>query len=87
MGYKAEYRKSAVKYLDGQPRAAQSRIMTAIDNLPSGDVKPLRGRDGYRLVIGSVRVIFNFTDKVSDDGRPIVDIITIGSRGDVYKKP
>jgi len=86
MEYSPEYRKSAEKYLDSQDLRTRLRIIEAIDGLPQGDVRKLKGRDGYRLVVGNFRVIFNYTDEVADDGSCVLDIITIGARGDTYKK-
>ena len=86
MGYSPEYRKSAEKYLDGQTQSVRLRIMDAVMALPVGNVRKLRGREGYRLVVGDFRIIFNYTDKVTDDGNRILDVIAIGSRGDIYKK-
>ena len=51
MGYSSRYRKAAEKYLDSQTTAVRERIMDAVDALPSGDVRKLQGRDGYRLTI------------------------------------
>jgi len=50
MGYSIQYRKGAEKFLDGQTKSVQKRIMDAIDYLPKGDVTKLKGREGYRLV-------------------------------------
>ena len=86
MGYSAQYQKSAEKYLEAQTKVRRLRIMNAVDALPSGDVVKMKGRAGYRLVVGDFRVLFDYTDKIDDDGKTIIDIITIGPRGDVYKK-
>lgn len=53
---------SAAKDLDALPRDARERIEAGLDRYAmtgQGDVKALRGRDGYRLRIGSYRVIFD----------------------------
>ena len=86
MEYSAEYRRAAEKYLDSQTRSTQTRIMDAVDALPKGDVRKLQGREGYRLTVGGFRVLFDYTDKLTIDGKIIVDVIAIGSRGDIYKK-
>lgn len=72
------YSKKAVKFLKKQTRSVQIRILTAISNLPSGDVKKLQGRCGYRLRVGTFRIIF-------DSDGSIIDIIDIENRGQVYK--
>lgn len=86
MGYSAVYRKAAIKYIEKQPRKIQSQIMDAVDALPHGNVIKLQGRSGYRLTIGSYRVLFEYTDEVDEDGLQVIDVFLIGPRGDVYKK-
>jgi mRNA interferase RelE/StbE len=60
----------------------RSRIAEALDKLelepPEGDIKKLRGRDGYRLVVGGYRILFD----IENDR---IDIFKIAPRGDVYK--
>jgi len=80
MEYNVKYSKSAEKYLDSQPKSVRIRIMDAVDKVPEGDVRKLQGREGYRLTIGGFRVLFDYIDTT------IIDVITIGPRGDVYKK-
>jgi len=80
MAYKVKYSRAAEKYLDSQTTTARKRIMDAIDDLPAGNVKKLQGREGFRLTIGGFRVLFDYLDN------SIIDVITIGPRGDIYKK-
>ena len=54
------------------------RIVNTISLLPSGDMKSLRGRNGYRLRVGDFRIIF---DKQGN----ILYIERIDSRGRIYK--
>ena len=55
------------------------RIINAIGQLPSaGDITKLKGKEGYRLRVGSFRVLF-------DVNGTIIDIIDIGNRGQIYK--
>ncbi len=42
------------------------------------DIKPLRGRDGWRLRVGKNRVLFRRRDDT-------IIIMVIGPRGDIYK--
>jgi len=86
MAYSAEYSRASEKYLDKQTRDVQKRILDAVDDLPDGDVKKLQGRDGYRLTVGGFRVLFDYTDRQTDDGKAIIDVLMIGPRGDIYKK-
>lgn len=74
-----QYSKQAFKFLNKQDVPTKIRIISAINQLPSGDVKKLRGRNGYRLRIGAYRVIF-------DIDWNILYIEKIESRGQVYKK-
>jgi len=74
-----DYTKQAEIYLDKQTEKQMIRIKRAINLLPVGDVKKLKGiENGYRLRVGSVRVLFE------KDGDKI-HIIKIDNRGDVYK--
>lgn len=74
-----QYSKQAVKFLKKQDYITRSRIVSAINNLPSGDVKKLQGTNGYRLRVGDFRVLFD------RDGN-IINIEKIENRGQVYKK-
>ncbi len=74
-----QYSKQAEKFLRKQDVNTRNRILNAIHNLPSGDVKKLQGRNGYRLRVGSYRVIF---DK---DGN-VLYIERVDNRGQVYKE-
>lgn len=72
-----QYSKQAVKFLKKQDMATRKRIINAINLLPSGDVKKLQGRQGYRLRVGDYRIIF-------DKSGNILYIEKIDSRGQVY---
>lgn len=53
---------SAAKDLDTLPRDAREQVEAGLHRYAvtgQGDAKALRGRDGYRLRIGSYRVIFD----------------------------
>ncbi|MCL2081429.1 MAG: hypothetical protein FWH16_04945 [Oscillospiraceae bacterium] len=54
--------------------------MDAVDNLPDGNVRKLKAREGYRLTVGGFRILFDYVDDKT------VDVVAIGPRGDVYKK-
>lgn len=73
------YSKQAEKFLRKQNQATRNRIIDAIHNLPSGDVKKLQGINGYRLRIGDYRVIF-------DKSGNIIYIEKINNRGQIYKE-
>lgn len=75
-----KYSKQAIKFLKKQDTTTKKRIVSAIEALPSGDVKKLQGMtSSYRLRVGDFRIIF---DK---DGN-IIYIEKIENRGQVYKK-
>lgn len=44
------------------------------------DVKPLEGQTGYRLCVGSWRIIFEIDEEIK-----LISIEKIKIRGDVYK--
>lgn len=73
------YSKKALKFLKKQDIPTRKRIIAAIDRLPAeGDIKKLQGVNGYRLQVGTFRVLF-------DVNGIIIDIIDIGNRGQIYK--
>ena len=79
--YTLEVRKPALKFISEQSAHNQVRIMSAIRGLPhSGDIALMKGQSGYRLRVGSYRVIFS-----RDDVNMIVTVTRVGNRGDVYK--
>ena len=51
---------------------------------PEGDIIPMQGySDGrLRLRVGKYRIIHNYS---IEDGKKILYIIAVGSRGDIYK--
>lgn len=53
------YSKQAAKFLKKQDAQIRKRIITAIENLPLGDVKKLQGSDCYRLRVGDYRIVFD----------------------------
>jgi mRNA interferase RelE/StbE len=76
---KADYSKQSETYLDKQTAKLAERIKKAVSDLPSGNVKKLKGIDnGYRLRVGNVRVLFE------KDGNTI-HVVKIDNRGDIYK--
>ncbi len=58
-----ELEPKAVKYLQRMNEPNKSRIKQALTKLseepPKGDIKSLTGKDGYRLRVGSYRVLFD----------------------------
>lgn len=72
------YSKQATKFLARQEKSVQLRIKAAIEQLPAGDVKKLRGQPYYRLRVGGFRILFD------RDGN-VIEIVKIDGRGQVYK--
>ena len=82
IAYRIEIMKPARKFIERQTPHNQERLLKAIYRLPhEGDIKPLSGQKNvFRLRTGNYRVIYSVHDDVL-----IVEIMTAGNRGDVYK--
>lgn len=80
--YHIVLKKRAKKFLDNLSFGERMRIVKEIEKLPSGnDIKPLKGHDGLlRLRVGKYRIIYSI-----DNGRWIIIVIDIDSRGQIYK--
>jgi mRNA interferase RelE/StbE len=84
MSYLVKLRRSAEKELDSLPEKLHNRIVSALsalkeNPLPIG-VKKLQGREGYRIRIGSYRVLY-----VIDKSKKVVDVFSIADRKEVYR--
>ena len=56
-----EYSKQAVKAVKGLDRPVKQRIKEAIEKIPQGDIKPLKGsKDSFRLRVGDWRILFSY---------------------------
>jgi mRNA interferase RelE/StbE len=83
-----KYEKAAIKYLKALQRPQRNLILTAIEGLThkpaEGDIKKMSGYkdDRYRLRVGKYRIIYKYEDEKDLE---ILDIMDIGSRGDIYK--
>jgi len=75
---KFELRKKAQKFLDKLEPKQRARILFAINKIPEGDIKQLRGELGFRLRVGDFRVVYD----IADDK---IIVYEVGNRGDVYK--
>lgn len=75
-----KYAKIAVKHIDNLDSVTKRRIKEAIENLPFGDIKKLKGyQHDYRLRVGNFRVLFSLEN----------DIITVKGvlpRGQAYNR-
>lgn len=75
-----EFSKQALKAIGGMDPSMKRRIKKAVEELPAGDVKPLKGVKGsYRIRVGDYRILFSYADKNT------LLIEKIAPRGDVYK--
>ena len=88
MSYQLKLHKSVTKFLKSAPPKTRQRIVDKLNLLqenplthPQLDIKAMQGlTDTYRLRIGQLRIIYQIQqDKL------IIYLLTIGSRGDVYK--
>jgi mRNA interferase RelE/StbE len=75
--------KKVQKQLDKFTDDIAKPILESIEDLkddprPAG-VKKLKGRDGYRVRVGSYRVIYEIVEY-----ELIVDVIAVGHRKDIY---
>ena len=72
------YAKAAVKTIEGMDKTTKQRLKKAIEDLPKGDVKPLKGSESlYRLRVGSWRIVFSLPDANT------ILIEKIAPRGDI----
>jgi mRNA interferase RelE/StbE len=75
--------KQASLYLYRLNEPDYSRVLNALQNLaddpPSGDIKKLHGKDGFRARAGDYRILFDVTDTN-------VIVYKIGPRGQVYRE-
>lgn len=75
-----QYAKQAVKTINELDRPTKQRIKEAIEKIPQGDIRPLKGSKGsFRLRIGDWRILFSYP------GKDIILIEKIAPRGGVYK--
>ena len=73
-----EYSKQAAKAISKINNPLKKNIKEAIEKLPNGDVKKLKGySNAYRLRIGDYRILFDMNGKI--------EITNILPRGKAYK--
>jgi mRNA interferase RelE/StbE len=73
-----KYSKQAYKYLKKLHKPKREQIISAIENIPNGNIIKLKGyNDLYRLRVNDYRVIY--TQEFE-----IIKVEKIGSRGDIY---
>ena len=84
--YRVTYKKSAIKGLARMPRGTRAMMEEAFTRLAEDpddrtwDVKPLQGRDGYRLRVGPYRALYHRNDE-----ELVILVVDAGPRGDFHK--
>lgn len=81
--YELQFKKKAIKALAKINDPYYTAVIQACDNLtinprPFG-YKKLKGRKGFRIRVGTYRVIYDIID-----AKLIIEIVNVGSRGDIY---
>jgi len=73
----------AIKYLKQLNEPIKGRILLALKQLeqepPLGDIKALAGQEGFRLRVGSYRILFGTKNDT-------IVVTNIAPRGRVYKR-
>ena len=82
--YELQYKKKAIKALAKINNPYYTAIIEAIDQLaenprPFG-YKKLTGREGYRIRVGTYRILYSVFDTTL-----IIEIVNVGVRGDIYE--
>ncbi len=80
---KTQYTRQAVKGLAKMPRPQAKKMNQALIEIGNGrtagkNIKPLHGREGYRLRRGDYRAIYQATENG-------IIVLRVGTRGDIYK--
>lgn len=76
------YSKDSLKILKSYDNKTSDRLIIAIESIPLGDIKKLKGNNVpplFRLRVGKYRVVYIVEDN------DIIKVIKIDTRGDVYK--
>ena len=82
--YAVYLKRSAEKELEGLPPKVHDKIVEVFLSLRKNpfprNAKKLHGREGYRIRVGSYRVLY-----LVDDKRNRIEIVAVGDRKDVYR--
>jgi len=87
MAYRLEYRASAHKELKKLPADRRLQILQKLQQLtenpddPSLDVKKLVGREGYRLRVGTYRVLYERYEDCL-----LILVLAVRPRGQAYRR-
>lgn len=73
---------AAAKTLHKLPRNKRERILTAVERLPAGDVRSLKGRPGeWRLRVGDWRALIRL-----DSTARVIVVTAVKPRGGAYDR-
>ena len=82
--FSIELSTSARKSLKKLSEKDQVLVYTVLETLQSNPTPPkslkLRGRDGYRICVGDLRIIYAI-----QRGKLIVLVLDVGHRGEIYR--
>jgi len=84
--YKIVFTKRSFKSLRRIPKPVAAQMRSKLVEIaknpyaPHSNVKKLQGRSGFRLRVGTWRLIY----EIQDD-QLIILVLKVGSRGDIYK--
>ena len=82
MIYKIYIQKKALKFIEEQPINKRKLIFTAINSLPSGDIKAMKGHANlFRLRVGDYRIVYTIHNDVLT-----INVIDAGNRGQIYNR-
>ena len=84
MSYLVYLKRSAEKELDRLPTERYNRIVSRLislgDNPRPPRAKKLHGREGYRIRVGSYRVLYTI-----DESEKKIEVVSIAHRKEVYR--
>ncbi len=84
--FDVRFSRLAVKVLTRIPRNAALMIREKIDQVardpyaPNNNLKPLKGRPGYRLRVGDWRIIYTLEEEIR-----VLSVEEVGPRGGIYE--
>jgi len=76
-----KFSKQSLKTLNKLQVRISRKLINSIENIPHGDIKPLKGKKTlplFRLRVGKFRILFSTEND-------IIIVLKIDTRGDVYK--
>jgi len=84
MAYTVYLKRSAEKELKELPTKLHDKIVEALlllrENPFPRNVKKLHGREGFRIRVGSYRVLY-----LVDDEKKKIEVVSVGDRKEVYR--